>query len=419
LIGERFDGHDYAAEAIRLGASATLWQADHGEPPAGLPAIVVADALAALQQLAARYRKQLPVRIVGVTGSNGKTSTKDMIAAALAGTFTVHKTEGNLNGDIGLPLMILQMDEKTEIAVLEMGMRGFGEIELLTKIARPEAAVITMIGEAHMERLGSREGIGRAKLEILSGLQHGGLFVYNGDDPLLEKLLPEAAKPEEMRTVRFGERNSNDLWPAIWAIDGEATTFTLNGASEPVYRIPLLGAHNAVNALAAFAIGRHFGLTDAQIAAGLQSMTPTGMRIERVESASGLTILNDAYNASPASTRAALETLKALSGYGQKIVVLGDMLELGEQEAAFHRDIGEQLDPNRFDYVFAFGPLSVHTAEAAQANFPSGRVLWADSKDEIVSRIGSVAKRDDVVLVKGSRGMRLEEVVQRLVSATL
>lgn len=419
LIGERFDGHDYAREAIRLGASATLWQKDRGEPPADVPAIVVDNALVALQQLAARYREQLPVRIVGVTGSNGKTSTKDMIAAALAVKFNVHKTEGNLNGDIGLPLMILQMDEHTEAAVLEMGMRGFGEIELLTKIARPEVAVITMIGEAHMERLGSREGIARAKLEILSGLREGGLFVYNGDEPLLDSLLPNAVKPATMTSVRFGEGTGNDLWPLLVSMKDGETAFTLNGASEPIFQIPLLGRHNALNATAAIAVSKYFGLTDAEAASGLGSMQPTGMRIERVQSASGLTILNDAYNASPASTRASLETLKELSGFGQKIVVLGDMLELGNQEALFHREIGSSLSSKSFDYVCTFGPLSVHTAEAAKPFFPEDRVNWFESKDEIVRFIGSVAKPGDIVLVKGSRGMRLEEAVQRLIDLKL
>nr|WP_281287065.1 UDP-N-acetylmuramoyl-tripeptide--D-alanyl-D-alanine ligase [Paenibacillus hemerocallicola] len=419
IIGERFDGHDYAKEAFRLGATATLWQQDRGEPPEGVPAIVVDDALSALQRLAARYREQLPVKIVGVTGSNGKTTTKDMIAAVLAVKYNVRKTEGNLNGDIGLPLMILQMDEGTELAVLEMGMRGFGEIELLTRIAKPEAAVITMIGEAHLERLGSRTGIARAKLEILAGLKEGGLFAYNGDEPLLESLLSQASKPESIIGVRFGSGADNDLWPSHVSVEADGAAFTLNGAKKPEFRIPLPGRHNAVNAMAAVAVGRHFGLSDEEIASGLGAMKPTGMRIERMRGATGLTVLNDAYNASPASTLASLELLKELIGFGRKIVVLGDMLELGDEEERFHRNIGSALSPDQFDYVYAFGPLSRHTADEAMPSFPQGRVRWFDNKEEMVRDIASVARSQDIVLVKGSRGMRLEEAVQRLVDVQL
>nr|WP_168928292.1 UDP-N-acetylmuramoyl-tripeptide--D-alanyl-D-alanine ligase [Paenibacillus ginsengarvi] len=419
IIGERFDGHDYAKEAYDRGASATLWQRDRGEPPAGVPAIIVDDTLAALQQLAARYREQLPVRIIGVTGSNGKTTTKDMIAAVLAESYNVFKTEGNLNGDIGLPLMILRMDESTELAVLEMGMRGFGEIELLTQIARPEVAVITMIGEAHLERLGSREGIARAKLEIAAGLRSGGVLVYNGDEPLIEKLLPAAAKPDSMSCVRFGTSDQNDLQLGRVGIEADGSSFTVGSSQEPVYHIPLLGRHNAVNALAAIAVGRHFDLTPEAIASGLRKAQPTGMRIEKLQAPTGLTVLNDAYNASPASTRASLELLGELTGYGRKIVVLGDMLELGGEEEQFHWEIGEFLTPDRYDYVFAYGPLSVHMAEAARLSFPPERVRWFADKEELAQEVASVAAPEDIVLVKGSRGMRLEEVVHKLMTLQL
>lgn len=419
IIGERFDGHDFVLEASRAGASATLWQQDRGEPPEGVPAIVVDDALAALQRLAARYREQLPVRIVGVTGSNGKTTTKDMIAAVLAEKYKVHKTEGNLNGDIGLPLTILQMDEETELAVLEMGMRGIGEIDLLTRIARPEAAVITMIGEAHLERLGSRTGIARAKLEILAGLPEGGLFVCNGDEPLLEALLPEAVKPPVLTCVRFGAGPGNELWPHLLSTDADGATFRLNGEAGPEFWIPLPGRHNAVNAMAAVAIGERFGLSDREIAAGLRAMRPTGMRIERMRGASGLTVLNDAYNASPASTLAALDLLKELRGYGRKIVVLGDMLELGAGEEQFHREIGASLSPDAFDYVFAYGPLSRYTADEAGTAFPPERVRWFDDKEAMALEIAKVASPSDIVLVKGSRGMRLEEAVRHLLTVQL
>lgn len=417
LIGARFDGHEFVRAAHASGASATLWQRDHGEPPEGVPAIVVDDTLAALQRLAARYRERLPVRIVGVTGSNGKTTTKDMIAAVLAVRYNVHKTEGNLNGDIGLPLMILQMDERTELAVLEMGMRGFGEIGLLTDIARPEAAVVTMIGEAHLEMLGSREGIARAKLEILRSLREGGLFVASGDEPLIDRLLPETPKPASMRIVRFGTGAGNDLTAGDIETDADGARFVVNGRRETKFSIPLPGRHNVVNALAAVAIGRHFGLTDEEIASGLAAMRPTGMRIERLVAPSGLTVLNDAYNASPTSTRASIELLQELGGFRRKIAVLGDMLELGEGGPAFHREIGALLNPERIDYVYTYGPLSKGIAEEAAAAYPEGRVHWFENKEQIASAVASVAGAGDVVLVKGSRGMSLEEVVHMLMQS--
>lgn len=415
LIGGRFDGHAYAEEAFGKGAAASLWQRDHGTPPEGRPIILVDDALAALQRLAARYREQLPLRIVGITGSNGKTTTKDMVAAVLAVTYNVHKTEGNLNGDIGLPLMILQTDERTELAVLEMGMRGFGEIELLTQIAKPEAAVITMIGEAHMERLGSREGIAKAKLEILSGLKPGGLFVYNGEEPLLAQLLPAAEKPEDYIPVTFGAGEGNDLAPANVEMDLEGTRFTIHGENGTSFYFPMMGRHNVGNALAAIAVGRYFGLSDREIADGLKAMQPSGMRIEKLTTPNGLTILNDAFNASPSSVKASIRLLGELTGFQRKFVVLGDMLELGDEEEQFHREIGELLEPERFDYIFTFGPLSRYIAEAAAERFPEHRVRAFESKESLTAAIAELeAGKQDIVLVKGSRGMQLEDVVRQL-----
>ena len=414
IIGMRFDGHSFAGEAFRLGASASFWQRDHEGAPEGVPLVLVDDALEALQQLAAAYRQQLPVKIVGVTGSNGKTTTKDMISSVLSVKYRVHKTEGNLNTDIGLPLTILQMDEQTEYAVLEMGMRGFGEIELLTKIARPDAAVITMIGEAHLERLGSREGIARAKLEILSGLREDGLFVYNGDEPLLEQFLPNTAKPAGMRTIRFGWQDGNDLVPEQVRVETGGTRFLVKSEPGIELNIPIPGRHNVLNALAAMAIGKHFGLSAEEIASGLHAVRSSGMRIELEKAPSGLTIINDAYNASPSSTRAAIQLLAELEGYRNKIAILGDMLELGEREAEYHRQIGKLLQPEKIGYLFAYGPLSKHTAEAAAETYPPGRVFWFADKEQLAAAAANVAGPQDAVLVKGSRGMSLEEVVDRL-----
>jgi len=414
LVGETFDGHAYAADAAARGAAAALWQDDRPCPPEGLPLIRVRDTLAALQQLARAYRRQLPVKLIGITGSNGKTTTKDLVAAALSGTFRVHKTKGNLNNHIGLPLTLLQLAETTEVAVVEMGMSGYGEIELLSRIALPDIAIITMIGESHLLQLGSREGIARAKVEIAAGLPDGALFIYNGDEPLIEGALAERELPRGLRRLRFGRGTDNDLYPTRIEMDAAGTFFAVNLPAYPDVYIPLLGEHNVVNALAALAVAAACGVPPEAAAAGLRALQMTSMRIEKLTAPSGLTVLSDAYNASPASMRAALALAGQLTGYGRKFVVLGDMLELGDQEDVFHREIGASLAPDRVDYVFTFGRLGALIAEAAAPAYAPERVRAFDDKQRLAAALAALAGPDDLVLVKGSRGMRLEEVVQAL-----
>ncbi|KQX64728.1 UDP-N-acetylmuramoyl-tripeptide--D-alanyl-D-alanine ligase [Paenibacillus sp. Root444D2] len=416
LIGDHFDGHAYASDAYSKGAAAALWQDDHPHPPEGMPIIRVKDTLTALQQLAKSYRKQLPVRIIGITGSNGKTTTKDLVAAVLGSTFQVHKTRGNLNNHIGLPLTLLELEETTQFAVVEMGMSGRGEIELLSHLAEPEASIITMIGESHMLQLGSREEIARAKAEIISGMPSGGLFVYNGDEPLVEQALAERGLPEGLRRIRFGSGAGNDLFPTDIQMDADGAHFQINSPVYPELFIPLLGTHNVINALAAIAIGEAFGVSPEGIAAGLRSLQMTSMRIEKLTAASGLTVLNDAYNASPASMRAAIDLTEQLSGFGRKFLVLGDMLELGEHEEEFHRGIGRMLSPERVDYVFTFGRLGRYIADEAAQQFPKACVRAFDDKEQLAAELGAEVRADDLVLVKGSRGMRLEHVVNALLA---
>ncbi len=299
LIGEAFDGHRFVEAASRQGAVGSFWQQDRPDAPEGVPLILVDDTLAALQRLAVNYKRQLHVRIVGITGSNGKTTTKDMTAAVLQTSFRVHKTGGNYNNHIGLPLTLLQLSEDTEIAVLEMGMSGRGEIEFLSRLAEPEIAVITNIGEAHLLQLGTRQEIARAKTEILAGLLPGGTLVYNGDEPLIEEVLPELSEPGRMQApsygrVRFGHGAENDLYPSDIRMDAKGTHYRIHEAGARDFYIPLLGAHNVVNSLAAYAVGRHFGLDAETIARGLAGAAVTGMRIEVMHAPSGLTIFNDA-----------------------------------------------------------------------------------------------------------------------------
>lgn len=418
LSGEKFDGHRFVEEAFASGIAASVWRKDIAVP-SGLqerPLIIVDDPLAALQRLAAAYVRERAVRVIGVTGSNGKTTTKDMIYSVLSTTYNVHKTQGNYNNHIGLPLTILEMDERTEIAVLEMGMSGRGEIELLSRIARPEVAVITNIGEAHLLQLGSREEIARAKLEIVSGLREDGVLIYNGDEPLLDRCLAETdfGRSAPPARVRFGLSETNDHYPTGMLFHTSRTIFTTNGASEQSYTIPLMGQHNVMNALAAIAVARHFGVTDESIRSGLSQLDMTGMRTEVIQAASGLTIVNDAYNSSPTAVRAAIDMFAPMKGYRSKTVVLGDMLELGQEEEELHRSIGRYLDAGKTDYVYTYGPLSLRIAEGALENMPEGRVFSFTDKEELIGALLKQLSPRDIVLVKASRGMRLEEVVHTL-----
>ncbi|MFC0274427.1 UDP-N-acetylmuramoyl-tripeptide--D-alanyl-D-alanine ligase [Metabacillus herbersteinensis] len=404
LVGENFNGHQFARKALELGATAIVWDINEENPPENIPVIFVEDTLKALQQLAKAYREQVDVKVVGVTGSNGKTTTKDMISSVLATTFSVHKTKGNFNNHIGLPLTLLSMSEETEIAVLEMGMSGKGEIQLLSEIAQPDAAVITNIGESHLLDLGSREGIAEAKLEIVAGLKEKGYFTYFGDEPLLQDRL----KSFQFLTKTFGEQSQNDYFPTSITQESNGTSFILKNNH---YFIPVLGKHNVYNALAAYSIGQYFGVNDEAIKKGLQEIEITGMRLELLKSEDDISIINDAYNASPTSMIAAIQLLEDLKGYKQKIVVLGDMLELGDQEILFHQQVGKTILEQEISHVLTYGKLGAEIAKGAKENLPEERVHHFVDKSELIQRVKEVAKAGDIILVKASRGMKLEEVV--------
>ncbi|MCY8499831.1 UDP-N-acetylmuramoyl-tripeptide--D-alanyl-D-alanine ligase, partial [Bacillus atrophaeus] len=329
LTGENFNGHTFVGQAFENGVSAVLWNKSEPNPPQDQAVILVDDTLAALQELSKAYLQELGTRVIGVTGSNGKTTTKDMLHAVLQTQFRVHKTEGNFNNHIGLPLTVLSMPEDTEVAVLEMGMSGKGEIDLLTRLANPEAAVITNIGESHMQDLGSREGIAEAKLEITNGLKKDGILIYIGDEPLLNK------RSYSCRTKTFGADEGNDYQLEDVKQTEDGTHFSIKGIDKTFF-IPVLGKHNVLNAIAAFAAGIHFGITVENAAKGLSGLKVTGMRLELLKSESGISIINDAYNASPTSMKAAIELIESMEGYGKKMLVLGDMLELGDLEQEFH-----------------------------------------------------------------------------------
>lgn len=409
--GEHVDGHRYVEDALKNGASAAFWQKDVPNPPEGLPIIVVEDTLVALQELARSYRSELNVKVVGITGSNGKTTTKDMTANLLALQYKVQKTEGNFNNHIGLPLTILGLEKDTEIAVLEMGMSSIGEIEFLTKLACPSAVIITNIGESHLQDLGSRERIAEAKLEIVKGLTEDGLIVYHGDEPLLRDRMTNDEGTALKQT--FGRFDMNTLFPTYIKQTDNGSYFKINGI-ETEFELPVLGTHNILNALAAMLVAHYFGISYDKMKAGLATLKVTNMRMELIEGIHGEKVINDAYNASPTSMNAAIELVTSLSGYKRKILVLGDMLELGPEEESFHLAVGKEIDYSKIDYVFTYGKLGEFIAKGAQEVFPEDRVFSFLDKNKLLEELKKYTNRDTLILVKGSRGMKLEEIVHGL-----
>ena len=409
--GENSDGHKYVEDSLKKGASAALWQSDVPNPPTHLPILIVDNCLVALQELAREYRKQLQVKVVGITGSNGKTTTKDMTASLLSTAYKVQKTEGNYNNHIGLPLTVLGLDEDTDIAVLEMGMSGRGEIEFLTKLASPDAVVITNIGESHLLDLGSREGIAEAKLEILQGLKDGGLAVLHGDEPLLMERINKYKG--NVRVQTFGRSDTNNFFPIDIIQLEQGNMFKIKETDEN-FELPVLGTHNILNAIAAIIIAHYFDVPFNKMNEGLANVKLTNMRMELVEGFHGEKIINDAYNASPTSMMAAIELVSNLKGYKKIILVLGDMLELGPQEEQYHQQIGEGLNPEKIDYVFTYGKLAEHIAEGARSALGKNRVFSFMEKRELIKVLEQHVNNDSLVLVKASRGMRLEEIVTAL-----
>jgi UDP-N-acetylmuramoyl-tripeptide--D-alanyl-D-alanine ligase len=413
LAGERFDGHDFLDQAVVRGAAASLWQKDRPLPDKPeIPLILVENTLSALQKIAAAYREELGIPVVAVTGSNGKTTTKDLIAAVLSARFRVHKTSGNLNNHIGVPLTLLAIPEDAEIAVVEMGMNHPGEIAVLSRIARPDAAVITNIGESHIEFLGSREGIARAKLEVREGLAAGGPIIFDGDEPILNRLLQDDPHP----LVRVGWNEKLDESPVAPEMLGTEGFVFRSRKTGTVFRLPLLGRHNVKNALLAVETGRYFGLSEEEIARGLAGVKLTGMRLELVKAKNGMSIINDAYNASPTSVKAALDLLAELEPSMEKWALLGDIREIGKEEERYHRELGIYALEKGVSRLYTIGERGKWIHEEAMAhNRGAERVIrHFRSHDEATEALLAEGNQHVLLLVKASRAAHLDRVVQNL-----
>ncbi|SCY60512.1 UDP-N-acetylmuramoyl-tripeptide--D-alanyl-D-alanine ligase [Alkaliphilus peptidifermentans] len=414
IIGDRFNGHHYIEKAVEGGAKAALWSRHESLPKTKIPLIFVDDTLMALQNLAKTYRQQLPVKIIGITGSNGKTSTKDILAGLLKMKYKTHKTFGNLNNHIGVPLTLLEMSEDTEIAVIEMGMSALGEIQLLTSIAAPNAAIITNIGEAHLDGLKTKDNILKAKLEILEGLKSNGLFVYSAEDAFLKKIPESLLKNLEVKT--FGE-NSN-YRPQLKGLDEEGIYFSLEEVAGGDFFLPMLGKHQMYNATAAIIVADYFDISLDHIKEGLLRVEATGGRNELIQ-AKDIAILNDSYKSNPLSLKATLETLYSLKGYRQKIAILGDMNGLGEAGVKLHQAAAADIDPNQIDYLFTIGQLSMEIASAAMGKFSRGKVIHCTSLQDLIDIVKEVIEIGAIVLIKGSREEELETLVDILMTEDL
>ncbi len=411
LRGERFDGHQFIAGVFLRGVKVFLTEPgryDLGSLPPGTSCISVADTLRALGDLAAFHRNRFSLPVVAITGSNGKTTTKEMLAAILACRGEGLKTAGNLNNLIGLPRMVFQLSERHKWAVLEMGMSEPGEIDRLAEIARPDVGVITNVAPAHLLSMGSVAAVSRAKGELFLRLCQGSTAVFNADDPLVAGLPTYPG----VRRISFGLAEADVRAEKIESLGraGQSFVLTLPSGMVPV-KMKVLGRHNIQNALAAAAVAHLLGLAPDDIRQGLESFSPVEKRFSP-EDINGILLIDDSYNANPASMRAALTTVAGLKGEGRGIAVLGDMLELGESSPAAHEEVGS-LAARSVERLYLLGDMAESVFRGAVAGgLPAESIVLAQSHAEILDDIAVIMRPGDCVLVKGSRGMRMETVAE-------
>ncbi len=426
LPGEHVDGNDFVRAAIAAEAGAVICSRKPDDALCAVageftcPLIVVSDGVKALSALAAAWRSKLHALVVGVTGSTGKTSTKDLLQAVLQERFATAATSGNYNNELGAPSTILSASEDTEVLIVEMGMRGFGQIKALCDIASPNIGVVTNVGVSHMELLGSRENIARAKAELLAALPPNGLAVVNADDDMTDEVIAASDLKNKNTTVMsFGFSTDADVYATD--VDYDETgcaTFQMHlGDNEPAtVHLSLPGRHNVYNALAAATAAFYLGLKPPSIVHGLARAEASGMRMEILRSPRGITVVNDAYNANPDSMRASLDTLKSMDCPARRIAVLGDMAELGEQEYDLHVQLGHTAAEASLDQLVCIGSLAGGIATGAvESGMPADTVHRFDSVDDARSFLLDFLDEGDLVLLKASRCMGLERLMEGVV----
>lgn len=405
IVGARSDGHDYIASAFEGGAACALCQ----RAPEGVSGccIVVGDTVAALGDIAAFYRRQFDIPVLGITGSVGKTTSKEMVSAVLGQRYRVHKTDKNLNNDLGVPLTLFGLNESHQAAVVEMGISHFGEMTRLAEIVRPTMALYTVIGSAHLEFLGDHAGVLRAKTEMLPLLPENAPVFVNGDDPLLSTLVCDR------RICRFGVSPGNNVTAEnIETYGAEGMAFTVVSGSRRIpARLNAYGLHLISAALGASAVGMELGLTDSEIAAGLASYKTVGSRAGIVKTEK-LTVIDDCYNANPNSVAAGIDSL-ALLPASRRVCILGDMRELGEGAALAHYETGAHAAEKGIDAVFTCGELAEGIAAGAE-DAGCGNVVHFGTKEELISFLPQLIFPGDAVLVKASHSMEFERIVEAL-----
>ncbi len=411
IIGEQMDGHTFVERALANGGVGAIVEREQDiSLQTGQFLIKVANTTQALQNLAHYYRRKFDLKVVGVTGSVGKTTTKDMIAAVLSSKYSVLKTEGNLNNYYGLPLTLFRITPQHQVLVVEMGMSALKEIELLAKLAEPQYGVVTNVSYSHMEYLKTLENVAKAKQELIENLVGERIAVLNVDDQrvkemaaLVEHVVFFGLTAGDYRLIRIQEDTDLVGLHLVVDIKGQKRAF----------HIPISGEHNALNALAAIAIGRILGLDDREIQLGLDTFTPSKMRMNILKTSRGITVLNDAYNANPTSMKAALQVLAKYTD--RKIAILGDMLELGEFAGSAHYELGSLVAQNRIDLLLIKGDYREVVARGAKdSGFKVENIFTYSTNREISEHLITIAQPGDIVLVKGSRGMVMEEIVNDL-----
>lgn len=411
IAGEKTDGHRYLKSAVENGATAVvISRPEQVAMDEFENYIVVPDGIEFVQQLAHWLRTKSQVPVVAVTGSTGKTSTKDFLAALLEPLGDIVVTKGNHNNELGLPLTICGLEETTKVLVVEMGMRGLGQIDFLCRIAEPDCGIITNIGKTHCELLGSQENIAQAKCELLPYIKENGIIALNKkDEPFVQPWLSTCKG-----TVLWydAEGENGDLWADAVCQNDDGLQYQMHcGEHQQPICLPVQGIHNVSNSLAAIAIAHHLGVSWEQIGECLQKARLTGMRLDITVSDTGVTVINDAYNANPDSMKSALAVLMQRKG-NRKIAVLGDMYELGKYEEESHREVGRAAAEQEVDYLIAVGSLGRLIGESAKE--AGCRVALAETNEQAVQILQQYVASGDVVLVKGSRGMQMEQIVQNL-----
>ena len=410
--GERFDGHDFAARALEQGAEYVV--VNHPVP--GVPeekAILCPDSYHAMMVMGANYRSQYHPKMVGVTGSVGKTTTKQMTYAALSSFGETIKTEGNQNNELGMPRTLMRLESSTEYAVIEMGMSHAGEIDRLARAARPDVGIITCIGVSHIGNLGSQENICKAKLEICNGLPEGAPLVLNYDDPFLRK----AVLPAHVRPVWFSLSDENaDVCALSIRQETDGMSFVLEDQEHGTFvvNIPAMGRHNVANALAAYCAATRLGCDAKRVIRGLSNFEQTGRR-QKVVDSEGVTVIEDCYNANPVSMKASLDVLKEAKG--RKVAVLGDMGELGTDEAALHAEVGTHAGICGIDALYCAGPLCEYLAKAAKEADPQLEIRHFADRESLMAELPKLLQDGDQILVKASHFMEYGKIEEMLETA--